>query len=75
MTAEQLSARLTTMLADYNTTLEASLRALISINAKAQIVFADQYLPVPKPSAINKAVTAEQYAVFLRCIKKSQGCR
>ena len=69
MTAEQLSARLTTMLADYNTTLEASLRALISINAKAQIVFADQYLPVPKPSAINKAVTAEQYAVFLDALK------
>ncbi|MFC5652904.1 stalk domain-containing protein [Paenibacillus solisilvae] len=72
MTAEQLSSRLDTMLTDYNVSLESSLRAILSINPKVQIVFADQYLPVPKPSAINKAVTAEQYAVLVAAVKKLQ---
>lgn len=72
MTAEQLTARLDTMLSGYNSSLEASLRSIISINPKALIVFADQYLPIPKPSAINKAVTVEQYAVLLDAVKKLQ---
>ncbi|BBH21851.1 hypothetical protein Back11_31960 [Paenibacillus baekrokdamisoli] len=70
MTAEQLGARLDTMLSDYNSSLEASLRMIFSINGTTQVIFADQYLPVPKPSAINKAVTEEQYAVLLDAVKK-----
>ncbi|MBW7461702.1 hypothetical protein K0U00_47380, partial [Paenibacillus sepulcri] len=64
MSPSDIQTWIDTMLASYQTSLEASLTAALAINPKAEIVFADQYLPVPKPSPINKAVTEEQYAVL-----------
>ncbi|MBW7476710.1 copper amine oxidase [Paenibacillus oenotherae] len=70
LTTEQLAARFDDVLAAYETSLQASLRSIIAINPKARIVISDQYLPVPKPSAVNKAVTEEQYAVLLGGVAK-----
>ncbi len=44
---EDPAAALTAMLPEYEKSLEASLRAMLEVNPKVQIVVGDQYLPVP----------------------------
>lgn len=63
-TKDALQSKLASMMADYIPQLETSIRTILSLNPKATIVFADQYLPVPAPSTINKAITKEQYDVL-----------
>jgi lysophospholipase L1-like esterase len=70
MSAGEIKSWLDSMMVTYKSSLEASVRAILAINPKAQIVFADQYLPVPKPSRLNKAVTEEQYAVLQAAVKQ-----
>ncbi|CAH1211047.1 hypothetical protein PAECIP111893_03362 [Paenibacillus plantiphilus] len=70
LTTEQLTNRFDEVLAAYETSLEASLRSIIAINPTARIIISDQYLPVPKPSVVNKAITEEQYAVLLGGVAK-----
>ncbi|WP_143069288.1 stalk domain-containing protein [Paenibacillus sp. OV219] len=70
LSADQLQARLDSHLDSYVPTLEASIRTILSLNPKATIVFADQYLPVPPPSIINKAITEEQYKVLTNGVEK-----
>ncbi|TYP70267.1 stalk domain-containing protein [Paenibacillus methanolicus] len=64
----ELQKLLDDLLAGYSTTLEASLRAIVSLNPDAKIVLADQYLPLPKPSQFVKVVTEEQYAVLEKAV-------
>lgn len=70
VTPEQLTTYFDGVLATYSVSLEASLRSIIAINPNARIIISDQYLPVPKPSVVNKAVTEEQYAVLLGGVAK-----
>ncbi|WP_219835792.1 stalk domain-containing protein [Paenibacillus sp. R14(2021)] len=71
--ADELKTKLDAMLADYNPQLEASLRTILSLNPKATVVFADQYLPAPKPSTLNKAITQEQYDVLTAAVSQLKG--
>ncbi|UVI31597.1 stalk domain-containing protein [Paenibacillus spongiae] len=70
VTPEELTALLDKMLEGYMSALEGSLSSVAKISPEAQIVLTDQYLPVPKPSKLNKAVTEEQYAVLLQGVAK-----
>lgn len=70
VTPEELGGLMDTVLESYISALEGSLRSIAKVNPKAQIVLTDQYLPVPKPSKLNKAVTEEQYAVLLHGVSK-----
>ncbi|QYR20634.1 copper amine oxidase [Paenibacillus sp. sptzw28] len=70
MSPGEIKTWIDSMMVTYKSSLEASVRAIAAINSKTQIVFADQYLPVPKPSKLNKAVTEEQYAVLQAAIKQ-----
>ncbi|NBD23622.1 stalk domain-containing protein [Paenibacillus glycinis] len=73
LSASDLQAKLDAMLETYVPELEASLRTILSLNPKATVVFADQYLPAPKPSALNKAVTQEQYDILTAAVAKLKG--
>ena len=73
LSAADLQAKLDAMLETYVPELESSLRTILSLNPKATIVFADQYLPAPKPSALNKAVTQEQYDILTAAVVKLKG--
>ncbi|REE92784.1 lysophospholipase L1-like esterase [Paenibacillus taihuensis] len=70
LSADQLRTRLDSHLDSYIPTLESSLRSILNLNPKATIVFADQYLPVPAPSILNKAVTEDQYKVLTDGVDK-----
>ncbi|GGD76280.1 stalk domain-containing protein [Paenibacillus nasutitermitis] len=70
MSPDDIQAWIDTMLESYKQSLEGALTAALGINPGAQLVFADQYLPVPKPSTLNKAITDEQYAVLQGAVKK-----
>ncbi|MBM7567305.1 stalk domain-containing protein [Paenibacillus sacheonensis] len=73
LSAADLQAKMDAMLADYVPQLEASLRTILGLNPKATVVFADQYLPVPKPSVLNKAITQEQYDILSAAVTKLKG--
>ncbi|SDX65419.1 stalk domain-containing protein [Paenibacillus sp. CF384] len=70
ISASALQTRLDALLASYYPSLEASLRTILKLNPKATVVFADQYLPAPKPSTINQTITQEQYAVLTDGVAK-----
>ncbi|SFT03239.1 Lysophospholipase L1 [Paenibacillus sp. BC26] len=70
ISASTLQTRLDALLAGYYPSLEASLRTILKLNPKATVVFADQYLPAPKPSTINQTITQEQYAVLTNGVDK-----
>lgn len=73
LTTDQLSDRLNSHLDTYIPALEATFRSILSMNPKATIVFADQYLPVPAPSIVNKAITEDQYKVLTDGVEKLKG--
>ncbi|WP_308638425.1 stalk domain-containing protein [Paenibacillus silvisoli] len=70
LSADELKKRLDALLDGYYPALESALRKIVSMNPKAIIVFSDQYLPAPKPSALNQAITEEQYAVLVDGVDK-----
>ncbi|WP_274649388.1 stalk domain-containing protein [Paenibacillus humicola] len=75
VTGDELKTDITSMLDSYKTALEASLRSILAINPQAEIVFSDQYLPVPDPSTnrLIKVVTADQYAALLDGMNRLRG--
>ncbi|MFC4811392.1 stalk domain-containing protein [Paenibacillus sp. GCM10023250] len=73
LTDAELGDQLNAMLDDYMPQLESSLRTILGLNPKATIVFADQYLPVPAPSVINKAITPSQYGVLTAAVDRLKG--
>lgn len=70
---EELQTKLDAMLTDYIPQLESSIRSVLSLNPKATIVYADQYLPVPAPTAFIKAVTPSQYDILTGTVNKLKG--
>ncbi|WP_165822567.1 stalk domain-containing protein [Paenibacillus montanisoli] len=70
LSADQLQTRLDTLLDGYYPMLESALRSVLGLNPKAAVVFSDQYLPAPKPSTLNQAITDEQYAVLIEGVDK-----
>ncbi|QHW30872.1 copper amine oxidase [Paenibacillus rhizovicinus] len=73
ITDAELQTKLDTMLADYVPQLESSLRSILALNPKTTIVFADQYLPAPAPSILNKAITKSQYDILTGGVTKLKG--
>ncbi|MBO7747824.1 copper amine oxidase [Paenibacillus sp. MWE-103] len=73
LTDAELGDKLNAMLDGYIPQLEGSLRTILGLNPKATIVFADQYLPVPAPSVINKAITQSQYDVLTAGVDRLKG--
>ncbi|SFI88017.1 Lysophospholipase L1 [Paenibacillus sp. UNC496MF] len=73
LTDAGLGDKLNAMLDGYIPQFEASLRTILSLNPKATIAFADQYLPVPAPSVINKAITQSQYDVLTAGVDRLKG--
>ncbi|MFD0714309.1 stalk domain-containing protein [Paenibacillus sp. GCM10027626] len=62
--SEELTSVLTERLEGYISSLHEALLSIAAINPNAGIVLTDQYLPIPKPSALIKVFSDEQYAVL-----------
>jgi len=69
-TTEELTSALTKRVEDYIVSLQGALQTIGTINPSAKIVLTDQYLPVPKPTQLIKAVSEEQYEALNKGVKQ-----
>jgi len=69
-TTEELTSALATRMENYIVSLQGALQTIGTINPSAKIVLTDQYLPVPKPTQLIKAVSEEQYEALNQGVKQ-----